>query len=317
MFDIAIPVESQFIPLFQNTLPLYGDLSKKNNRKRLLNAIYDFLYIWTKIAARGREYDKEKEVSLLITKPYFNDIVESSTSYSQIVNAIFNKYAELKNKLYWGDKMAFRLPVAIENIADLFPSMKVVHIIRDGRDVALSWKKIWTGPKSISEAARLWKNQLIRYRLWGRNNPSRYIEIFYEDFVEEPGRIIDKIGAFVNMPVNMKLGIQPNNDFASIISNGNTHELLRESITITRKHAWRREMSNVDQKRFEGTAGVLLQNIGYQVCFNDVHGSKKIAIMMYDNILRIVESLTVVSMQMRLKYILPTLLAFYRFFARN
>ena len=48
----------------------------------------------------------------------------------------------------------------MEVIEELFPNAQYVYVIRDGRDVALSLRKIHFGPKNMYMAAEDWKETI-------------------------------------------------------------------------------------------------------------------------------------------------------------
>jgi hypothetical protein len=43
--------------------------------------------------------------------------------------------------------------VSLEKATAALPDARVVHVVRDGRDVCLSWLGIWTGPANLALAA--------------------------------------------------------------------------------------------------------------------------------------------------------------------
>ena len=61
-YDIAFPVETHFIPIFYRYRFLWGDLRNKDNREKMLDAIYKFLEIWTPRSERGRDYSAIKNL---------------------------------------------------------------------------------------------------------------------------------------------------------------------------------------------------------------------------------------------------------------
>src|SRR3546814_17783449 len=61
--------------------------------------------------------------------------------YRDFVDAIFRCYADAQGKPRWGDKTPFYTP-DIDIIRRVFPDAKIVHLVRDGRDVVLSQRSI-------------------------------------------------------------------------------------------------------------------------------------------------------------------------------
>jgi hypothetical protein len=126
----------------------------------------------------------------------------------------------------WGWKLCETghvLPV----IARLFPSALVIHLIRDGRDVAFSpfvapkhryWRKIyfsagelksWRGLPMTQRAYRSngalfnaarWVNSVTLGRGHGLMLGERYLEVRYEELVAQPDVVARRLAAFLGLP---------------------------------------------------------------------------------------------------------------------
>ena len=87
-------------------------------------------------------------------------------------------------------------------IGQILPGAAVLHVIRDGRDVAWSAfstnlkKHIWHANK-IEDAFMHWKQTLEVVREASENLNISYLEIFYEDLLGEPESQIRKVLAFI------------------------------------------------------------------------------------------------------------------------
>jgi len=111
-------------------------------------------------------------------------------------------------------------------IARLFPNAQVIHLIRDGRDVAFSpfvapkhpyWRKIyfgvadlrsWRGLAMTQRAYRAhgplfnanrWVNSVTLGRAHGGMLGERYCEVSYEDLVADPLGVAARIAAFLGL----------------------------------------------------------------------------------------------------------------------
>lgn len=92
-------------------------------------------------------------------------------------------YAARRGKVRWADKTpmyALNIPL----ITAMFPDSQIVHVIRDGRDVAVSHRKRF-GYKSSLNSARKWPRYIHEARRAGADlPPERYYEVRYESLVE-------------------------------------------------------------------------------------------------------------------------------------
>ena len=65
------------------------------------------------------------------------------------------------------------------------PEARFVHVIRDGRAVALSLSGLSWGPQTAAEAADRWVADIERARKMARRLP-HYAEVRYEELVADP-----------------------------------------------------------------------------------------------------------------------------------
>ena len=72
----------------------------------------------------------------------------------------------------------------VELIADVYPDSWVLHIVRDGRDVARSLLAQEWGPKTMREAAEEWRGSVEAAR--GARKPARFREVRYEQLLADP-----------------------------------------------------------------------------------------------------------------------------------
>ena len=100
--------------------------------------------------------------------------IHPGTSTGEAIAAIFEAYAAHEGKPRWGDKTPMymrHLPL----LERLFPDAQYVHLIRDGRDAALSFLRMpegtftrtWAHPDTSAEFACLWRTEVASARELG------------------------------------------------------------------------------------------------------------------------------------------------------
>ena len=118
----------------------------------------------------------------------------------EAIAAVFEVYAEHEGKPRWGDKTPLymqHLPV----LERLFPDALWVHLVRDGRDAALSFLslpegfsgKTWALPRTAAQFAARWRTEILSARRLGAHVGGRYLELRYEDLVTEPERELRRV----------------------------------------------------------------------------------------------------------------------------
>lgn len=182
---------------------------------------------------------------------------------------IYEGWACKENKPRWGDKTPHyvtKIPVLLE----LFPSSKIIHIHRDGRDVALDWVGIRFGPHNLFTAARDWKATVSAGRQAGaRLRSETYLEVRYESLVSAPGKTMKRVCAFLDEPFTDAV-LRPtpyksqNRPHHRPIFGADRPRMFSPQIMSTEAGKWKREMPSSDRILFESVAGDLLEELGYE-----------------------------------------------------
>lgn len=196
---------------------------------------------------------------------------EQSRTYAELVGALYSEFAAARGKALAGEKSpdyVRRLPM----LQALFPQSRFLHIIRDGRDVALStieWAREDKGPGRF----KLWqKEPMAVCALWwrwlvsvGQKDGARlgaaYREVSYEKLVAQPEESLRGLATFLELPFAPEMLTY--------------HEgKIRDRPNLSAKSAWlpptpglrdwRAQMAERDLELFEVLAGDLLTALGYE-----------------------------------------------------
>lgn len=195
------------------------------------------------------------------------------------VRAFYRLYARKHNKPRYGDKTPLYCEY-LDVIAPLVPEAHFIHIIRDGRDQALSIRKTWFAPGPDVESLALYWRRLVRTCRESGRNVAAYLEVRYEDLIREPRPVLERICRFIKLDFHPEMlryhlrasgrlkehGSRLTADGAVIV----THEqrVAQQRLTMAppqtgRIFNWRTGMSVEQQSEFWTHAGDLLQELGY------------------------------------------------------
>ncbi|OGE23125.1 MAG: hypothetical protein A3J42_01225 [Candidatus Dadabacteria bacterium RIFCSPHIGHO2_12_FULL_53_21] len=240
--NITFPYESHFIPRFYK---LYGNPGNEAEAVKIAAAILGIYWV--------------RAFKLSQTPSSFSEC----RSYGEIVSRIFMEWAGRDGKPRWGDKTP-QYVTEIPALIEIFPSCKILHIYRDGRDVALSYIKQWYGPGNVYAAARAWRRMVTKGRDdGGRAGPERYMEVRYETLLEDPREIKEEVCEFIGEPF-CEAVLRPNFIESGInLSQPGGYGTMTEILSKNREK-WRNEMSAADRAIFESVAGDLLGELGYE-----------------------------------------------------
>jgi hypothetical protein len=193
----------------------------------------------------------------------------ATADYASVIEAGYKAYARVHGKTKWGDKTP-RYVEHIPFIAGLWPKARFIHLIRDGRNVALSYADVPFGPKNIAQAAQLWATRVERGCTDGRAlEPGRYLEIRYEDLVEDAAGEAKDLCEFLDLefdPGMLDYTERARDAVLSRASRFNPH-LTEKPVANTR--SWAKDMPNSQVEIFEAVAGDVLSLLGYERRFEN------------------------------------------------
>jgi hypothetical protein len=249
---LYIPPESDFIPRFFGRDP-HGALSQRRVAQLLdgIFARYRLVKEWQGMPPDPEEFAAEM----------------SEATPAAFLDTLYSRYAHQKGAERWGDKTPIYASY-MDLLAAIFPTAQFVHIIRDGRDVALSMLDKW-GDKEFHVdlyfAARNWRRRIHHAQASGAAlGPERYYEMRYEALVEDPERELRPLCQFLGEAYLPEMA-QPQHLGRRQIAAGDFHAPLREPPSASRVGRWRREMAAADLRLFQRVTGGLLAELGYEL----------------------------------------------------
>jgi hypothetical protein len=190
----------------------------------------------------------------------------TTLSYPEAIEAAYMAFAKNRNKKRYGDKT----PRYIEHIpllSRLWPEAKFVHLVRDGREVALSYADVPFGPSTVAKAAALWKERVVLGVKQGRAlGPKRYAEMRYERLLANPQEEIERLCSFLDLdfdPAMLDYSERARSEVLDRAKLYNPH--VTKSITKTR--SWDEQMPPSQVEVFEAVAGDTLRELGYERAF--------------------------------------------------
>ena len=187
--------------------------------------------------------------------------------YSEAIATAYQAYARLHGKTAWGDKT----PRYVENIpliARLFPDGRFIHLIRDGRNVALSYANVPFGPKNVAKAAELWADRVRAGCREGRAlEKGRYIEIRYEDLVEDAEGEAKDLCDFLGLDFDPGMLDYTERARDAVLPRAAQYnpKVLEKPGTNVRD--WEKSMDPALVEMFEAVGGDVLSELGYRRAF--------------------------------------------------
>lgn len=152
-------------------------------------------------------------------------------------------------------------------IAELFPGCAFIHVIRDGRDVAVSveqagrsWPRGRVRSAELSGVAQRWAAAVLAGRR-AADLGFRYTEVRFEQLKEQPEQELARLFDFC--------GIEATDELVSSLAAGAAIEARRSAGgDVFRRRgyvgSWKKRFSMRERLHFDRAAGALLVELGYE-----------------------------------------------------
>lgn len=245
---IAVPYESH---LYNRIYPLMAgrdaELGPGPVRERLVREILRTAHLrhWTPRPSL-------EAILASVRRPGFHGIVE----------ALLESWTVARGKSRWGEKTPHHT-LWWGTINEGFPDMKVVHLVRDGRDVALSYRDAPFGPKHVYQAAHQWVRYVMAAEAAGAVlGPGRFLLVRYEDVLDDPEGELRRICSFLGEEYDPAMLTFHRQDVPYPTDARNSDGLKRPVLGDNRGK-WRNRMTLREQRIFEAIAGAQLARYGY------------------------------------------------------
>jgi len=239
-FRVAFGTESQFFVRYYRRLHRYGDLTRDRNRRLLLDDLSRERFF-----QRSRKYGVRLDVDRAVR--------EAAPTYAGVLTAIMRQSAECQQMVRWGDKTpeyTRHLPV----LRELFPTAQFIHIVRDGRDVALSGYLMHFGAKNAYAAAREWSRVLAQVQAFAATVPEgSFIELRYEDLLTRTHETVARLVRFLDID-------DPDGHVSQTVG-----RLAAAELRAGNFDKWKTELTQREQDLFVAVAGAWLNRYGYEV----------------------------------------------------
>lgn len=242
----AFPRETRLIPYLIARQASYGDLALDAN----------FHELWQDVCrlAVFREANGHHAVPLPV------DWREHPRSLAAVLDGVFRHFARGQGKRRWCEKTPQHVQ-HLPALAHLFPDARFVHVIRDGRDCAVSFHRRWKRQPELTVFR--WKKVVSMGRDQGRRlGETCYLEVRYEDLTAEPESSLRRICAFLDLPFDAAVldSAQP---YLQAGTNGSRRGLQRNS------GKWQAYFTARTLDGLERIAGRSLAACGYETRFPD------------------------------------------------
>jgi hypothetical protein len=230
----------------------FGNLAHRQNRRKLLDAYYNSK-LFQRTGLQPADIDQR--------------VMDDCRNAGDFLRIVMETISRKQGVHRWAESTPLHL-LYLPLIKKVIPDALIIHIIRDGRDVTASLHRVgwirplpWDRTRAFLVPAIFWRWMVGKGRRYGKDLRGDYMEVHYEDLVQNPRETLAKIGQFIDHDLDydriqqVALGsvTNPNSSFR-----GDGKET--EAGTIGR---WKRMFTAPEVRDIESSIGNLLVDSGY------------------------------------------------------
>jgi hypothetical protein len=253
---VSAPHPPHILERLMPLLPAYGDLTIVSNFEKLIEDVCTLVETnpvpWTGVTL-GTEAIRAR-----CTSP----------TLPEITRVVYEMKAESEGAHIWMCKSMANIRYADE-LENYDPKPLYLHLFRDGRDVALSFKKAIVGEKHIYHIARQWKEeQDASIALFEKLGGDRVIRLRYEDLLQNPQEELKRLCRFLGVAYSEEaMAYHESNESKETANSGLMWQNVTKPVLSDNHNKFLKELSEADIRIFERVAGDTLEKLGYKLQF--------------------------------------------------
>ena len=188
-----------------------------------------------------------------------------AAAYRAALEAPYLAYAAKHGKPRWADKTPYYV-TEIDQVKRVFPEARIVNLLRDGRDVAMSLMRVPFGPGNYWAAAHQWRGAVDAGDAAAARYADAVITVRYEDLVADPAAEVQRVCDFCGLRFDPGM-LEVERSVEGRLAPGQEgwFRRLRAGIDAGSVGKWRTGMSEAQQAVFASVAGDALRRHGYDI----------------------------------------------------
>lgn len=253
--QIAAPHPPHILLTFFPLMAKYGDLSVEENFEQLATDVCDF------VSCNPVPWDLNIDAQQIMEQC-------ASRTLVSIYARIYEAYARLHDKSHWCCKSMANLYYIPEIEQEIKPFY--IHLVRDGRDVAASFKKAIVGEKHSFYLAKQWKEDQDAAELNCRTHASeRYIPVMYESLIRDPRNTLKILFHHLGLEFEENaLQYYKGKDALQTAEAGKMWDNVKRPVIQENSNKFMAQLTEDDVLLFESIAGETLERHGYTPYFD-------------------------------------------------
>lgn len=219
-----------------------------------------------------RDYRRSRQFARSGLDPddFFPRAMDRCDTYMDLLCFFMESMTATQGKRRWAEKTPNHI-LYVAALARAFPDAKFVHIVRDGRDVALSQRSVDMTDQFHDDpliqlvwGAKIWELLTTHGARSGRALGDRYLELRYEQVVTRLDETLDRLSTFAEIDLDRTRIAQTK---VGALAQANTAfpDDAMEGVSQKAKERWKERLGEEEQRALEWAIGKSLRRFGYSL----------------------------------------------------
>ncbi len=226
----------------------------------------------TLVAGLARQYGEVAEtIGTNLAANYDLPQPAVQSHYRRLIDRLLSALPLSRDKVRAAEKSGANI-LFFRQLHELFPESPLIHVVRDGRDVAASMRgRGWTGSdgrplpatRDLRQGAALWAAMAKAGRAAGATCGPRYTEVHYEDLVTRPEQTLRELCRFIGEQWDDSM-LDFHRRPLTLLGTEADSTALREPLSPRFVGRWRRTLSREDAQALDSLLAPVLEAFGYK-----------------------------------------------------
>jgi len=199
--NITVPPETHFFSRFSRSISFPVEMKKCSE-------------VVTSLISYNRIKDLElTEKEVIENLNLVNDKIEKSDLFIALIQAYGKRY----NTSCFVEKTPVHM-LETEKLIQMFPNIKIISLVRDGRDSILSLLNAPWHHNNVSRHAAEWSYRMELIEGYVKRYPDKFIAVSFEDILSTTERTMKKICSFAGIKFENSM-LENSNKISSVVPN--------------------------------------------------------------------------------------------------